>query len=245
LLVFPSLAVVLVEPESPGNVGFTARVMDNFGVRDLRIVGPDPREDYQAQIFSVHAQDILDSAGIFETLESAIEDTNTAWAATARSGGNRSVTRALVPLQELPNPTLLDGRVALVFGRESSGLTNEEIALCDLCFTIRTSEEYQSMNLSHAIAVVLHHLFSTYAPETPREHSKARAATRAERNQVLVFLDEVIDHLDIKDFRKPIAKQVFHNLLGRAYMTGREVSTLTGIASKLNKLVKGSDGADD
>jgi tRNA/rRNA methyltransferase len=245
LLVFPNLAIVLVEPESPGNVGFTARAMANFGVRNLRIVGPDPREDYQAQIFSVHAQDILDSAGIFETLESAIEDMNVAWAATARSGGNRSVTRALVPLQELPNPTLLDGSVALVFGRESSGLTNEEIALCDLCFTIRTSEEYPSMNLSHAIAVVLHHLFSTYASETPREYAKARAATRAERNQALIFLDEVIDHLDIKDYRKPIAKQVFRNLLGRAYMTGREVSTLTGIASKLNRLVKGADSTDD
>jgi len=242
---FSNLIVVLVEPENPGNVGFTARALANFGVKELRIVGPDPREDYQAQIFSVHAHDILDSAGIFKDLESAIDDTDVAWAATARSGGNHSVTRALVPLHELPDPTLLDGRIALVFGRESSGLTNDEVGLCDLSFTIPTSEEYPSMNLSHAVAVVLYHLFSKYGLKKPRKHSKARPATRKERDQVLIFLDEVIDHLDLKDYRRPIAKQIFRNLLGRAYLTGREVTTLTGVASKLNNLVKDHDISDD
>jgi len=242
---FPNLIVVLVEPESPGNVGFVARSLANFGVKELRIVGPDPREDYQAQIFSVHAHDILDSAGIFKDLGSALEDTDVAWAATARSGGNLSVTRALVPLHELPDPTSLDGRIALVFGRESSGLTNEEIGLCDVSFTIPTADEYPSMNLSHAVTVVLYHFFSNYASEEPRRTSKARPATRKEREQVLVFLDDMIDHLDLKDFRKPIAKQIFRNLLGRAYLTGREVTTLTGVASKLNRLVKERENPSD
>lgn len=241
----PNIIVVLVEPESPGNVGFTARVLANFGVKELRIVGPDPREDYQAHIFSVHAHDILDSAGIFKDLESAIDDTDVAWATTARSGGNHSVTRALVPLHELPDPTSLDGRIALVFGRESSGLTNEEIGLCDLSFTIPTSEEYPSMNLSHAVAVVLYHLFSNYGLKTPGKRSNAKPATRKERDLVLVFLDEMIDNLDLKDYRRPIAKQIFRNLLGRAYLTGREVATLTGVASKLNKLAKDHENVDD
>lgn len=242
---FPNLVVVLVEPESPGNVGFVARTLANFGVRELRIVGPDPREDYQAQIFSVHAHHILDSAGIYGELESAIKDTDVAWAATARSGGNHSVTRALMPLHELPDPTSLDGRIALVFGRESSGLTNEEIGLCDISFTIPTAEEYPSMNLSHAVTVVLYHFFSKYATEKPRKLSKARPATRKERDQVLLFLDDMIDHLDLKDFRKPIAKQIFRNLLGRAYLTGREVATLTGVVSKLNRLVKDREPSGD
>ena len=61
----------------------------------------------------------------------------------------------------------------------------------------------------------------------------------------MVFMDEVIDGLNLKDYRKPIAKQVFRNLLGRAYMTGREVTTMTGIARKLNDLVKESENAED
>ncbi|MBN2228010.1 MAG: RNA methyltransferase [Candidatus Thorarchaeota archaeon] len=242
---FPNIVVVLVEPENPGNVGFAARVLANFGVDKLKIVGCDPREDYQAQIFSVHAHTILDSAQIVPDLETALEDTDVAWGATARAGGNHSVTRALVPLQKLPDPTAIEGRIALVFGRESKGLTNEEIVLCDLVFTIPTSEEYPSMNLSHAVSVVLYHLFSQYATKKGREPNETRSATREERAQVMVFLDEVIDNLSIKDFRKPIAKQIFRNILGRSYITGREITTLTGIARKLNDLVKMCDESED
>ena len=241
----PNIVVVLVEPEEPGNVGFVSRVLANFGVQELRIVGWDPREDMTAQIFSVRAHAILDSAGIFDDLPSALEDIEAAWATTAREGKNHSVTRALVPLEELPNPISLEGKVALVFGRESTGLTNEELSLCELGFTISTSEGYPSLNLSHAVAIVLHHLFSNFALEEPRALTVARAATRKERDQVMVFLEDVIDALNLKDYRKPIAKQVFRNLLGRAYMTGREVTTMTGVARKLNDLVKEYEKVED
>jgi len=237
---FPNITVILVEPEEPGNVGFVTRILANFGVQDLRITGWDPREEMAAQIFSVRAHHILDSAGIYDDLPSALEDVEATWATSARVGRNHSVTRALVPLEDLPNPTALNGKVALVFGRESSGLTNEELSLCDLGFTISTSEGYPSLNLSHAVAIVLHHLFSNFAPEEPSDIVLPRAATRREREQVMIFLDEVIDALSLKDYRKPIAKQVFRNLLGRSYMTGREVTTMTGVARKLNELVKDS-----
>jgi len=239
---FPNLAVILVEPEQPGNVGFVTRVLANFGVQDLRIVGWDPREDMVAQIYSVRAHEILDSARIYDDLPSALEDIEAAWATSARAGRNHSVTRALVPLENLPDPTSLEGKVALVFGRESSGLTNEELGLCEFAFTISTSEGYPSLNLSHAVAIVLHHLYTHYASIEPVEGViPPRAATRTERDQVMVFLDEVIDALPLKDYRKPIAKQVFRNLLGRSYMTGREITTMTGVARKLYDLVKEDD----
>lgn len=225
--------MILVEPKSPGNAGFAARVISNFGVNRLRIVGEDPRHESQAQIFSVHAHDLLESAGIFPDLSSAIQDMHAAWAATARSGRNHSVTRALVPLEKLPNPLTMEGNVAIVFGREDIGLTNEEILLCDLAFTIPVAPSYPSMNLSHAVAVVLYHLYSAYAPEERKEPTEAKPATRKEREIVYKFFDEIVDRLTIKDFRKPIAKQVFRNLLGRSYMTGREVMTLTGVVRKV------------
>ncbi|MFW9843553.1 MAG: RNA methyltransferase [Candidatus Thorarchaeota archaeon] len=239
---FPNLVVILVEPEEPGNVGFVTRVLANFGVHALRIVGWDPREDMTAQIYSVRAHEILDNAGIYNDLPSALEDIEAAWATSARAGRNHSVTRALVPLLELPDPTSREGKVALVFGRESSGLTNEELGFCEMAFTISTSEGYPSLNLSHAVAIVLHHLFTNYASIEPIEgFVPPRAATRTERDQVMVFLDEVIESLPLKDYRKPIAKQVFRNLLGRSYMTGREVTTMTGVARKLYDLVNEED----
>ena len=240
----PNLVVVLVDPETPGNVGFTARVLANFGVSNLRIVGTDPRQDEDARRYSVHALDLLESAEIFSDLQSAIDDIDVAWAATARSGRDHSVTRAVVPLPELPNPTALDGRVALVFGRESSGLTNEEILHCDLAFLIPTSKSYPSMNLSHAIAVTLFDLYQKYGEKEPPRVTDAKPATRKERNQVYVFYDEVIDTLPLKDYKKPIAKQVFRNLLGRAYVTGREVSTLTGVMRKTRDMLNRKNDDD-
>ena len=234
---FPHMVVVLVDPENPGNVGFVTRALANFGVEELRVVGDDIREDQYAQMFSVRAHHILDNAKFYVNLDGALKDIDAAWAATARSGRNHSVTRATVPLTELPNPNSLDGKVALVFGRESTGLFNDEVELCDLAFTIPTSKEYPSLNLSHAVSITLFHLFTKYAPEEPRERSEARAATWKEREQVYRFFDEVVDQLELKEFRVPIAKQVFRNLLGRAYMTGREVSTLTGVVRRINELV--------
>lgn len=234
---FPNLHIVLVEPENPGNVGFVSRVMANFGASNLRIVGMDPKQDQYAQMFSVHAVDILEDAVIFPDLESALIDIDAAWAATARTGFNHSVTRAAVPLPELPDPASRDGQVALVFGRESTGLRNEEISMCDFIFTIPASKSYNSLNLSHAVAVVLYSLFVRYAPKEPRVPSDARAATWDERNQVCIFFDDLVDGTRIRDFRKPIAKQVFRNLLGRSYMTGREIATLTGTIRKIAELV--------
>jgi TrmH family RNA methyltransferase len=240
LVEFPNLVVVLVGPENPGNVGFVTRTLANFGVHELRIVGEDHRQDQFAKMFSVHAHEILDNAGIFDDLGSALSDVDLAWAATARAGRNHSVTRALVPLAELPDPNSLESRIALVFGRESTGLFNEEMELCDLAFTIPTSKDYPSLNLSHAVSVVLYHLFSKYAPEEPRQPSEARAATYQEREQVYKFFDDVVDQLRLKEHRVPIAKQVFRNLLGRAYMTGREVATLTGVVRRISELVNDS-----
>ncbi|TFG10995.1 RNA methyltransferase [Candidatus Thorarchaeota archaeon] len=227
------LAIVLVEPETPGNVGFTARVMANFGVSDLRIVGTDPRGEEEAQIYSVNALGVLESARIFDTLGSALGDIHASWAATARIGGNHSVTRAVVPLPELPDPLSLDGRVALVFGRESSGLTNEEISVCDLAFSIPVSERYTSLNLSHAVAVTLYHMFVRYSDVEDFSRSSARPANRREKEQAKIFFDEVVDMIPFRDFRRPLVKQVFANLLGRSYLTGREVTTLIGAVRKI------------
>jgi TrmH family RNA methyltransferase len=245
LVEFPNLVVVLVDPENPGNVGFVTRALANFGVQELRVVGEDIREDQYAQMFSVRAHHILDSARFFDVLDDALTDIDAAWAATARTGRNHSVTRAAVPLAELPDPNSLSGKVALVFGRESTGLFNDELELCDLAFTIPASKEYPSLNLSHAVSITLHHIFTKYAPVEPRLPSEARAATWKEREQVYRFFDEVVDQLELQEFRVPIAKQVFRNLLGRAYMTGREVSTLTGVVRRISELVNSTEKPED
>ncbi|MFW9909088.1 MAG: RNA methyltransferase [Candidatus Thorarchaeota archaeon] len=238
---FPEMVVVLVGPENPGNVGFTVRVMANFGVTKLRIVGDDFRKNQYAQIMAVHALDILENAEIHPSLDSALEDIEAAWAATARRGSNHNVTRAVIPLVELPDPKTLPARVALVFGRESTGLVNEELALCDIAFYIPTSRDYPSMNLSHAVAVTLYELYRKYAKTPPPRPTEIKPATKEERELVAKFFDELIELTSIKDFKKPIAKQVFRNLMNRAFMTGREIATLTGTIRKITELIENDE----
>lgn len=238
---FSNLYVVLVWPENTGNVGFVARAMKNFGVQNLRIVGDDVREDQYAQMFSVHAKDVLNDADVFDDLEDALADIDLVWASSARAGGRLSVSRALVPLPELPNPSLLNAKIALVFGRESAGLTNDELALCDLVFTIPTSREYRSMNLSHAIAVTLYDIYRRAMEGVEFEQVRHAVATKRQREQVCIFFDELVDMTSLKDFKRPIAKQVFRNLLARAYITGREAATMTGTIRRIKELVEGEE----
>ncbi len=241
---FPNLVVVLVAPENPGNVGFAVRAMANFGVTRLRIVDTDPRDDKYAKIFAVHAVDTLENAEIFDSLDDALTDVEAAWGATARKGSNHSVTRATVTLEDLPDPTSLPATVALVFGRESVGLTNDELSLCDIAFHIPTSTVYKSMNLSHAIAVTLYELYKNYAEKPEPRPTDIRAATKPEREQAAFFFDALIDKTTIKEFRIPIAKQVFRNLLHRAFMTGREIATLTGSLRKILKVIEQHENAN-
>ncbi len=237
ILGLPNVIVVVVEPENPGNIGFSARVLANFGVDKLRIVGNNPTNDQFARIFAVNAQENLDNAEIFQDLGTALSDVENAWAATARSGSNHSVTRAVVPLEELPDPMSRNGNVALVFGRESNGLTNDEVTMCDLAFKIPTSDNYPSMNLSHAIAVTLYELHKNYGITPERTSTDIRPATPHEKEVVAKFYDELIDLTTIKDFRKPIAKQVMRNLIQRAFITGREIHTLAGTVRKIRALI--------
>ena len=93
------------------------------------------------------------------------------------------------------------------------------------------------MNLSHAITVTLYELYTKYAPKPEKRPTDIRAATREEREQAALFFDEMIEATRIKEFRKPIAKQVFRNLVNRAFMTGREIATLTCTIRKIMEVV--------
>jgi len=159
-----SLQVVLVEPSGPLNVGSVARLCANFGVDGLRLVAPrcDPL-DPEARRMAVHGLPLLESAARFPTLKAALADCARVVAATGRDEGAplalQSPAEALRwlladhPDASPPGP----GRAsALVFGREDRGLSNEELLLAGRLLRVGTGEAYASLNLSHAVAVVLH-----------------------------------------------------------------------------------------
>ena len=158
-----SLQLVLVEPAGPLNVGSVARLCANFGVEGLRLVAPrcDPLGE-EARRMAVHGGALLEGAQRFATLAEALADCGRVVACTGRGAGEP--LPLLAPAEALA--WLLHGRAeeapsapaALVFGREDRGLAKEELLQAGKLLRIGTGASYPSLNLSHAVAVVLHEL---------------------------------------------------------------------------------------
>lgn len=157
------IRIVLVEPAGPLNVGAIARVMKNFGLRQLVLVNPqcDPLSP-EARLLAVHAADLLEAALQVATLSEALTGCQRAVATTGRDRTTLPI-RLESPQDCLPwlRSPLFDGTLptaALIFGREDSGLTNAELNLAQRFVQIPTSEDYASMNLAQAVAVCCYEL---------------------------------------------------------------------------------------
>ena len=161
----PPLVVVLVEPVGPINVGSVARLCANFAVSQLRLVSPrcDPQAE-EAVRMAVHGKALLSQATIHPSLLEAVQDCRRTVATCGRIDHGEIPLHlpedgltwliAPVPLSSTPDRSPL----AVVFGREDRGLTNDELRLCQRVVTLHSTPGYPSLNLSHAVAVVLHEL---------------------------------------------------------------------------------------
>lgn len=225
------IRIVIVEPIYEFNIGMIARVMKNFGFEDLYLVNPKSLGE-DARKYASHASDILENAKIVKTLNDAIKDADLSIATTGVVGGDYNVLRIAVPIQELSNLINYNGTVALVFGREDHGLSNEEIALCDMVATIPTSEEYPIMNLSHAVAVTLYEL-----TRNKIKIRKYRLAKKDERKMIEKFFIETLKYTKIQEHKIRTSKIVFSRILSRSFLTGREAYTLIGCFRKIHDLV--------
>ena len=148
-------AIVLVAPRVPGNLGSTARAAKNFGVADVRLVEPACEPDEEALRLASGADDLLGSMQRFPTLVDALADFDAVIATSSLRGRTE---RRWLTLGELPDYLAALGpaaRVAYVFGRERSGLTEEERSRASATLTLPTSPSFPTMNLSHALVAVL------------------------------------------------------------------------------------------
>jgi TrmH family RNA methyltransferase len=160
-------AVVLVGTLYGGNVGSTARVMNNFGFADLRLAEARAGIDDDARRMAVHSEPVLDGARTFGSLADALADADVA-IGTSRRAGRRRARRFDAPEMAKAIRTLPAGkRIALVFGPEDAGLSNEHLDRCDWLVTIPAGSRFDSLNLSHAAAVVLYEIHRSYLADTP------------------------------------------------------------------------------
>ena len=209
-----SIKIVLVEPEISENIGFTARVMKNFGLKDLIIVNPkcDIEKSYRT---AMHARDILDNARIVDK----IPEFDFTIATSSKLGRRRNLRRVFVPVYEINDYITKD--TGILFGRESIGLKNDEIERADLLIHIPTSD-YKALNLSHAVGIVAYEIFKT--------KSLARnLVSRKEREILIKFLNESCDKVNCKENTKYAIK----NMVNRAKLKDKEASLLIGFFRKI------------
>lgn len=229
----PQISIVLVQPKNSGNIGAVARVMMNFGFNDLRLVLPqcDPLNK-ESRDRARLAFGLIEKASLHMKTSDAVADCQVVWGTSGILRGHSpdelTPTLAKEKLATLPSDT----KLALVFGPEERGLDNNELRPCDAIIVIPTRDEFASMNLSHAVAIMLHELSVKIPGETditPREMatSQAREGLYNHLQETLLgigFLDKNNPERIMRDLR---------NILGRSHLDQREITILRGICRQI------------
>jgi tRNA/rRNA methyltransferase len=231
------LKVVLVEPLYEANIGYVARVMKNFGVKDLYIVNPRTDVGREASMFAAHARDVIESVNVSQSLEEAIEDTDIVIGTTARPGkSGRNVLRSTSDPAIIADRVISSGgNVAVVLGRDTTGLSNEELRLCDLVLTIPTDAGYPTMNLSHAATVILYELFKAYRK---RKGARKMGSDREALKRLMGLFKELMTYSRLPTHKSKLASRAFRNIIFRSCITRRETSLLIGVFRKNLRLIE-------
>ncbi|MGM0521138.1 MAG: tRNA (cytosine(32)/uridine(32)-2'-O)-methyltransferase TrmJ [Pseudomonadota bacterium] len=244
------LRIVLIGTSHPGNIGAVARAMHNMGLSDLALVAPRCEAITQESISRASGADhLLHQATVHHTLEDAVADCTLAVGASARS---RTLPWPMVSPRELaarlPDECQHDNaRIALVFGREDSGLTNAELQRCHAHIHIPTNADFSSLNLAAAVQVIAYEcrlawLESASATTPATEESDSELASHADLERYFAHLERTLVAVDFHDPDKP--RQLMARLR-RLYLRARpeqmELNILRGILSATEKKITRSE----
>jgi len=225
------IAVTLVEPQYPVNVGHVARLMKNFGLKKLYFV--KPRFDRaEAVKYSTHGKDVL-AAARTATLAQLRKRFDILIGTTAIPATSRlNVVRESISAEQAAR-IIRDGAgkdFCIVLGRESSGLNNRELALCDLVAVVDTKTRYRTMNIAHALAVLLYEI-SKNKPELPVKKSKKSAgpASQQDIDLLMQYTSRVADAGNYDLHKKPLLEAALKKLFAKGAPTAKDVMLLVSL----------------
>jgi tRNA/rRNA methyltransferase len=241
IVLAPSPAVILCEPQLGVNIGTTARAMANFGLWDLRLVRPRdgwPNED--AINAASRADHVLERVRVFDTLEAAIADLSLVYATTARS---RDLQKTVLGPDEAS--TNLASHIGggygagLLFGRERWGLLNEEVALADAIVTLPVEPAFASLNIAQAVLLMSYEWRRHSAAGTVLPFGDTMAET-APREELVGLFGHLEDTLDGSGFftapdKRPTVINNLRTMLTRGQFTSQEIRTLRGVISSIDR----------
>lgn len=231
------IIVVLSRPSESGNVGAVCRAMKNMGLDRLRIVAPEvPLDPDVVRARAVHAVDVFESAANFDELETALRDCAVVVGTTRRRGKRRKDIS--VPPDELAHALAArPGPAAIVFGNERTGLEAEELALCHLAAHIPASEEFPSLNLSHAVQIFAYEFFKVFSRESPKTAPRWVPIDAAEAERLAEITAESLRAIGFyKQAGREDQERFFRDLFARAGMTIAESRYWEKIFRKAERL---------
>src|SRR4051812_28284011 len=227
--------VVLVRPQIAANVGAVARAMRNFGLSDLVLVAPkaDPA-DPDARRLATHGEDILDRARVVPDFGAAVADCVLVAGTSARTRGLFRTQTVGWPEQVLPRLVDSAGTVALAFGTETSGLTNEEVSRCHSLIHIPANPESPALNLAQSVVVCLYELRRAWLRAGGHRPDVEPAADFATQERMFEHLRDGLAaiHFLYGDKADALMHAVRH-LIGRARPTLMEAKLLHGLARQM------------
>ncbi|AKH37477.1 MULTISPECIES: RNA methyltransferase [Nitrosomonas] len=230
--------IVLSHTTHPGNIGATARAMKTMGLSTLCLVNPKSFPNNEANVRASNARDILEQASVVSSLEEALHDTVLSIAMTART---RDLSNRILDARQAAKVLLehaSNAPVALIFGRESSGLTTAEISKCQLTVHIPTNPDYSSLNLAAAVQIMAYELRMALT-ETTLIAPQQPAYQLANFYEVELFyhhLEQAMIDSGFLDPRQPKRlMQRLRRMFARTQLEKEEVNILRGILSALEK----------
>lgn len=240
-----NIEIVLVEPQSSGNVGSVARAMKNTGFKRLSLVNPCDYRNNEALSMACKADDLLLGAVVYPTLAECLSTTGIVVGTTRRQG---RVRYPILTLDEA-TPKILElaskNRVSILFGREDRGLENDEIPVCDILLEIPTDEDYGSLNLSHAVFLVCYRLFAAGGAKSPT----VTVAPREELEKMYLHMEETLRTIGYGDMGGEHLLETilrsFRRLYGRTGLMQKEINMLRGIFTQIQSRVPADKAGKD
>ncbi len=228
------ITIILIEPETSGNVGAIARAMKNFSLKNLVLINPKCNHlDDKSLGRAMHAREILKKAKIKDF--SCLKNFDYLVGSTARIGTDYNILRCpLTPEQLASKLSKVKGKIGLIIGREGIGLMNHEVQKCDFIVTIPSSKKYPTLNASHAAAILFYELFKKSGLE--KNNDKITPVSNKEKEVILKKVNNILDKLEFSTKeKKETQKIVWKKIVGKAMLTKREAFALLGFLSKLEK----------
>ena len=233
-----NITIVLNNPKYPGNIGSVARCAKNMGINRLSVVGHSNSDIEEIKKMATHfASDVVENIKHFNQLDAALSDFHYIVGTTSRLG---SVRGPVVQPREMAEQIVeisQKNKVAILFGPEDAGLTNDDLKYCHLLVTIPTSDDLKSINLSHAVMILCHEIFTARTPSP--ESFTPKLATSFELEGMYNHLKEIFIKIGFINLENPEYWMTsIRRFLSRTKLFSKEVQIIRGICRSVERYIE-------